>query len=69
MSSKYNTTYKKIEGVYTDINERVQLCLFDTPGAIRASRTLNSSAIITKSWDVLTDCDKVTNQFEIRLFL
>jgi len=33
--------------------------LVDTPGAIKISRSLNSKKIITKSWDVILDSDKV----------
>jgi ribosome biogenesis GTPase A len=62
VSSKYNTTFEKIEGIYTDINEKTQICLFDTPGAIRASNRLNSKRIITKSWRVIPECDKVNNK-------
>ena len=63
VSSKYNTTFEKIEGIYTDINDKTQICLFDTPGAIRASYRLNSKRIITKSWTVIPECDKVNLYF------
>ena len=59
VSSKYNTTFEKVEGIHTDTNEKTQICLFDTPGAIKATARLNSKKILTKAWTVIPDCDKV----------
>ena len=63
VSSKYNTTFDKVEGIYTDINEKTQICLYDTPGAIRATPRLNSKRIITKAWTIIPECDKVNKIF------
>jgi len=59
VSNKYNTTFQKVEGVYTDVNERVQVTLYDTPGAIKLSNTLGSKKLVTKAWNIILDCDKV----------
>lgn len=59
VSPKYGTTYDKVEGVYTDINEKIQLVLFDTPGATKVSKSVRSRKIITRAWTVIPDCDKV----------
>lgn len=59
VSSKYNTTIDKVEGINTDQADRTQIVIVDTPGAIKATRGLNSRKILTKSWSVIPSCDKV----------
>lgn len=60
VSPKSNTTEEVIEGVYTDINSNTQLCLYDTPGAYKANKhSILSSNILTRSWSILSDVDKV----------
>lgn len=70
VSSKYNTTYDKVEGVYTDVDERIQLVLYDTPGAVKVSKSILSKRIITRAWNVIPDCDRVSLiVFKISCFL
>ena len=60
VSSKSNTTANTIEGIWTDIDNRTQINILDTPGAFRASKhSLFASNILTKSWGVLNEVDKV----------
>jgi len=59
VSSKYNTTDDKIEGIYTDVNEKIQMVFYDTPGAIKQKESYKSKRILTKSWNVILECDKV----------
>jgi GTP-binding protein Era len=59
VSSKYGTTFEKIEGVYTDIQERVQIVFNDTPGATKVSNSIRSKRIITRAWSLIPDCDKI----------
>ncbi len=59
VSPKYNTTNDSITGVYTDLNTRSQICLVDTPGAVRIKNNPNSKLLITKAWEAISDCDKV----------
>lgn len=59
VSSKYGTTCDSIEGIYTDINDRIQLVFYDTPGAVKISKSIRSKKIMTKAWSVIPDCDKL----------
>lgn len=59
VSTKYGTTYDKIQGVYTDINDKTQLVFYDTPGATKVSKSIRSKRIITKAWKIIPDCDKI----------
>lgn len=59
VSSKYGTTYEKVDGIYTDINERIQLVFCDTPGAIKVTNTIKSKRIMTKAWSMIPECDKI----------
>jgi GTP-binding protein Era len=59
VSSKSGTTYDSIQGIYTDINDKVQLNFYDTPGATKTSPSIRSKRIMTKAWSVLTECDKI----------
>jgi GTPase Era involved in 16S rRNA processing len=36
VSNKYNTTDEAVLGVYTDLNSKSQLCIYDTPGVTKA---------------------------------
>ncbi len=40
VSNKYGTTIDRIEGIFTDINDKIQLKFTDTPGAIKVSKSL-----------------------------
>jgi small GTP-binding protein len=59
VSGKYGTTYEKIEGIYTDVNEKVQLVFKDTPGATKTSQSVRSKRILTKAWRIIPECDKL----------
>lgn len=65
VSSKSNTTDERLEGIYTNINDKIQLVFFDTPGAIKHSDSYKSRKIVTRAWDVIIDCDKVKIKKEI----
>ena len=57
VSNKYNTTDEAKLGIYTDYDTKSQLCIYDTPGVTRASRSLRSKILITKAWDKIADSD------------
>jgi GTP-binding protein Era len=59
VSGKYGTTYETIEGIYTDINERIQLVFKDTPGATKNSKSVRSKRILTRAWKIIPECDKL----------
>lgn len=59
VSSKRNTTEDRIEGIYTNVNDKIQLVYYDTPGAIKHSDSYKSRKIVTRAWNVIVDCDKV----------
>jgi GTP-binding protein Era len=59
VSGKYGTTYDKIEGIYTDINNRIQLVFKDTPGAIKVSKSIRSKLISTRAWTIIPECDQL----------
>lgn len=60
VSPKSNTTEEVIEGIFTDLNSKTQICLYDTPGAYKANRhSILASNILTRSWSILSDVDKV----------
>ena len=59
VSSKYGTTYETIEGVYTEIDTKVQLILKDTPGATKVMKNINNKKIITRAWSIIPDCDQL----------
>jgi GTP-binding protein Era len=59
VSGKYGTTYETIQGVYTDVNERIQFVIKDTPGAIKISKSIRSRRIQTKAWTIIPECDKI----------
>lgn len=46
-------------GVYTDVSNRVQLLLYDTPGVTKASNSLRSKLLVTKAWSTLQESDHV----------
>jgi GTP-binding protein Era len=59
VSGKYGTTYETIEGVYTDVSERVQLVFKDTPGATKNSKSIRSKRILTRAWKIIPECDRL----------
>lgn len=59
VSSKYGTTYDKVEGIFTDIHEKIQIVFNDTPGATKISNSFRSRRISTKAWSIIPDCDKI----------
>ena len=46
-------------GVYTDVANRSQLLIYDTPGVTKASNSLRSKLLITKAWQTLQESDHV----------
>jgi len=59
VSPKYNTTTETSIGIYTEIRDKIQLNIFDTPGAIRVGNNEKGSLLETAAWDTIVDCDKV----------
>ena len=59
MSNKYNTTDEPILGVYTDYENKTQLCIHDTPGVTKASNSMRSKLLISKAWNKIEDSDMV----------
>ena len=52
-SPKAGTTDSASFGVFTDLNSRTQLLIYDTPGFTKASNSLKSNLLVTKAWDTL----------------
>lgn len=59
VSNKASTTDEAIMGVYTDVQNRTQLLLFDTPGVVKASNSLRSKLLVTKAWSTIQESDHV----------
>lgn len=57
VSDKYNTTDEATKGIYTQVEERTQLVLVDTPGVTRMNNSLRSSLLISKAWDEIPNQD------------
>ena len=45
--------------MYTDLESRAQLLLYDTPGVTKATNSLKSKLLVTKAWQTLQETDHV----------
>jgi GTPase len=56
-SPRASTTDAAQFGVLTDVLNRTQLLVYDTPGFTRASKSATSKLLVTKAWETVDEVD------------
>jgi GTPase Era involved in 16S rRNA processing len=55
VSNKINTTDEATLGILTDVEEKTQLVMMDTPGVVKTSNSMRSNLLVSRAWQYVQE--------------